>query len=766
MRAPVLLLCGLTLLAFQALPAGATSSPSPACDGTEAFVPRQTPVTHAGRLSGPISVDGKIQEAAWDEATLVTGFTEVQPGDQTQPDACTEVFVGYDENHLYLAFRAHDPNPASIRASMRNRDDIFGDDWIGLILDTYGDAAQAYEIFANPYGIQGDLLMSSTSGEDVGFDLVYQSEGRRTDEGYEVEMAIPFSSLRFPDRPMQEWRLTFLRTRPRSSRYQYSWATMSRDDPCIMCQLGTLTGIEGVQSSTKLDVIPALVGTQAADLVDPDVLHSGLDNHRVTLEPSVNLRYNFTPSLSAEATVNPDFSQVESDAARIDVNETFALSFPERRPFFQEGSELFDTWIDVIYTRSINAPLAAAKTTGRFGRTSVAYLTALDRETPMLLPFEEESATLAVGQSASNILRARRSFGDNSFVGGTLTDQRYTDVGGSGSVLSTDAKLQFWTNYRLEGQLAVSSIQEPDDLSFSDAIGVDTFARGAHTAALDGEHYAGTGAFLSLDRNARHWSFDLAYEHNSPTFRTPNGFERSNDERRLQLQQDYTFYFDNGVLERLEPGHYAYTEQNFAGVGKDSFVGVHLASRWAGQTNVWMSAGLGRERFRDVKFERLPSWNVNVNSNFSDPVRLGIHLSGGRGIFRTDTPQEGRRLNVGVWSTIQPITRLTIQPEANYARMQDVETGSTFFEGYVLRGKTSVQVSRELSMRLITQYNHFDGGVDLEPLLSYQINPFSAFHVGTTHDYGVLNDPTRPDAFPLVQTGRQFFFKLQYLFRL
>jgi hypothetical protein len=366
-----------------------------------AFAPKVRPEVQIQRLERAIDVDGTLDDAGWCDATRITGFTEIQPGDQAQPPVRTEVLVTYDDSHLYLAFIAYDDDPSAIRASLRNWDQIFADDWVGVILDPYGDAAQAYEIFANPLGIQGDLLMASGSGEDIGYDLVYQSEGRITATGYQVEMALPFSSLRFPDRPVHEWRATFIRTRPRSSREQYSWSSVDRDDPCFMCQFGTIAGIENVTPSTNLDILPAVVGAQAGSLVDDDEPTRGFDNGRADIQPSLNLRYNITPSLATEATVNPDFSQVESDAAQIDVNSTFALFFPEWRPFFQEGSDLFDTYLDIVYTRSINNPLAATKLTGRAGRTSVAYLGAMDEDTPLPLPFAERSAIAEAGRSFS-----------------------------------------------------------------------------------------------------------------------------------------------------------------------------------------------------------------------------------------------------------------------------------------------------------------------------------------------------------------------------
>ena len=652
---------------------------------------------------------------------------------------------------------AYDDEPSAIRASLRNRDEIFQDDWIGIIVDPYGDAAQAYEIFVNPLGIQGDLLMSGSGGEDVGFDLVFQSEGRVTEQGYQVEMAIPFSSLRFPDRDVQAWNLTFVRTRPRSSREQYSWSTVNRDDPCFMCQLGTMTGLEGVEPSTNLDILPALVGSQSGSLAGGP--GSSFDNSRVSAQPSLNVRYNFTPSVSAEATVNPDFSQVESDAARIDVNSTFALFFPERRPFFQEGSDLFDTWMNVVYTRSINNPIAATKLTGRAGRTSFAYLGAMDEDTPLLLPFKERSAIAEAGQSFSNILRARHTFGENSFVGATLTDRRLFS-GGYGSLGSLDMKLQFLTNYRLEAQVALSESGEPTNLAVNPTNDDATFADGAYTAALDGETYRGSGVFMSVDRNARHWNFDLAYEGYSPTFRTANGFVTGNDYRRLRMWQGVTFYPAWGPLERIRPMIFARTEYDFGGTHQGRYGQAALWMRLKGQTNVFMSYGHERERFRGVMFEGMPQWRLNVNSQFSDVLSGGFFVGGGQSIYRAATPEKGRQLNVNAELTVKPFQRLAIQPEINYSELRDLETGDAFFSGYVARAKFSIQFTRALSLRLITQYNDFNESVDIEPLLKYQLNPFTKFFVGSTHDYNHFEQP-----YGLTQAQRQFFFKLQYLFR-
>jgi hypothetical protein len=722
------------------------------------------------RATGPVVVDGRLDEATWDAAARATGFTEIQPGDAVRPPVCTEVLMTYDDAHLYVAFLAHDEPGAAVRTSLRDRDEMFQDDRVGLILDTFGDATQAYMIYANPIGVQGDLLMSASSGEDSSFDLVFEAAGRRVEgDGYRVEMAIPFSSLRFPDADEQTWRATFMRTRPRDTRQQFSWASVNRDDPCQMCQFGTLTGIEGIAPGTNLDLLPALTGSQATRLRDAGDPSQGLDAARVELEPSATLRYGLTPSLALEATLNPDFSQVESDAAQIGVNTTFALFFPERRPFFQEGADVFETYLDLVYTRSINSPLAATKLTGRAGRWNVAYLGALDRASPVLVPVREASAVVEAGRSLSNIVRARRSFGANSYAGATVTDRRLAE-GGGGTVVSADLRWQFATRYRLEAQLAASHVQEARAEAFTGQLGGladDTLRSSGRTLAFDGERLRGTGVVLDLDRRARHWSFDLGYRHLSPTFRTPNGFVTRNDVHRVRTWQGYTFFGD-GFVERVRPQVYGELEYRFDGTPQQAFAQAMLWMRVKSQTSAFVSLNMSRERFAGRVFERLHRWYAEANTFFSDPVQFGASLGGGRSIYRA-TPELGRRRNASLWANLKPVERLMIQPRVTYAFMEDPVTDANFFAGWVARVRTNVQLSIPWSVRLVTQYDAFAERVRVEPLLAYKRNPFTVFYVGATPGFARFeadpNDAAASAYDGWAATGWQVFFKLQYLVR-
>ena len=731
------------------------ADPDPTDD--EPFKPIFLPTLEVRRAAGPIEIDGELGDAGWADAATTRHFTETRPGDQTQPPVETEAFITYDDSHLYLAFIAHD-DPSSIRASLRARDEIFQEDYIGIIFDTFGDAESQYELFCNPIGIQGDLR-ATRSNEDASFNIVWDSEGKITEQGYQVEMSIPFSSLRFPNSEAQSWRVNFWRNHPRDSRRQYSWAAINRDNPCFPCQFGTVTGITGVRPSNDLELLPAFVGFQSGALRDDSDPSSGFDNAPVEGEGSLGMRYSLTSSLAGEAAVNPDFSQIESDAAQIDVNSTFALFYPEGRPFFQDGSNLFESWIDAIYTRSINDPSVTAKVTGQLGRTSVAYVGALDEHSPIILPFEEQSEILLTGRSNSNIVRMKQTLMDDSFVGVLATDRRLHG-GGSGSVAGADGSLRFLRNYSVELQGLVSRTKEPNNLGLTEGIDQDTFDDGNHTAAFDGEDFNGTGVYASLERNARIWNVNFDYIALSPTFRADNGFINQNDRRTVDFWTGLFMRRDKGFIEAIEPSVNVGRVWNFRDVFKDEWLRPQVYAQLKGQTQVTLSYLLSRERFHDEVFPGIKIFLVNANTNASKLISGGFSVNTGHTIARNiETPVLGYGTNVDVWTDLKPVNRLVISPNYVYSKL-DHPDGDNIFEGYILRTRLNYQFTRQLFTRVVFQYDQFDQAYSLEPLVSYVINPFTVFYLGSTHAY---TDFERGEA--LTQTSRQFFLKLQYLFR-
>ncbi|MFQ5570952.1 MAG: DUF5916 domain-containing protein [Rhodothermales bacterium] len=763
LRAPALCLVAF-LFASTAMAQPLAAVPEGVVDEGTAFTPNIEPSLHIPRLTGEIHIDGELEEAGWISAARAVNFAETFPGDQTEPPIDVTVYLTYDEENLYVAYVIKD-DPAAIRANMSDRDQIWFDDYSGMLLDTNGDGQKVYFIAANPLGIQGDTR-SSFGNEDVSFNMVYQSEGRVTDTGYQIEMAIPFRSLRFPKAEVQTWRATFWITHPRDSRNTYSWAAINRDNPCFTCQFGTLDGMTGVTSGRNLEILPSITGAQSGALGisgDPD---SGFDNGRVDVEPSLNVKYGITSDLTADMTINPDFSQIEADVAQVDVNSTFALFFPERRPFFQEGSDLFRTPIQTVYTRSINDPIVANKLTGRFGGTNVAYIGARDNTSPLMLPFEESSRLVSAGKSFSNIARVQHNFPDNSYLGALITDRRL-DGGGSGTTLGIDGAVRFWNNYRIEGQVVASRTAEPKDAGLSEGFGDLLFDGGQRTAALDGESFWGHALYASLEREGRYWNFDFDYWETSPTFRADNGFVRQNDNRRFFMWQGVTLYPENiSFIDRIQPNIAVGRTWNFDGVQKSDFISPGLTLRMKRQTNVNVRYTFERERFGEVDFDGLRSFNLNVHSNFSEPVQLGFSLGLGRDIARTvGTPELGNSLNVNLFGTLRPTQRLVVQPLFVYSELTDRETGEEFFSGYIARARVNYQFTRRFFMRTVVQYNDFAERLEVDPLITYKINAFTAFHFGSTHDFDTFDGRMEGAARFLRQSRRQFFFKFQYLLR-
>lgn len=729
---------------------------------TAPFKPNLLPNIEVPRISQPIKIDGDLGDQGWQQAARTGNFTETFPGDQVRPQVDTEALVGYDDRYLYVAFIARD-QPGSVRASLRDRDEMFQDDFVGIMLDTFGDAVVSYEIFVNPIGIQGDLLLTRNN-EDESFDLIFESRGKITGEGYQVEMAIPFSSLRFPDKSAQVWKVNFWRNHPRDSRRRYSWAGLSRDNPCFQCQWGTMTGISEVKPGNNLELLPTVIGSQAGSLNDGEDPASGFSNHKADGEVSLGARYAFSPSLSAEVTANPDFSQVESDAAQIDVNTTFALFFPERRPFFQEGSDLYDTWINVVYTRTINDPILATKLTGRMGRTSFGYVGARDNHSPITLPFEEKSGLTQAGKSFTNILRFRQTFLQDSHVGLLATDRRL-EGGGAGSTFGVDGLWRFYQNYQIEFQAVGSRTEEPRDTSLTEDVNGETFDNGRHTSAFDGETFWGSAVYASFERHARVWNFDADYWHWSPGFRADNGFVFNNNRRQANFFTGFTFSQDSKFLDEVNPGINMGRVWNFNGLRKDEWLQPQLFVQFKKQTSIWTAYLWSSERFQGIKFDGIRRFMFNFNSNFSEVMSFGFWVARGTFIARNeDPPVLGRNgAEYQVWGTFKPLQQLVIQPSFNFSRLEHPADGHTIFEGYILRTRFNYQFSRELFLRLVVQYNEFADRLNVEPLLTYKINPFTIFFIGSTYGYQSF-DPNRRSNFDLAD--RQFFFKFQYLFQI
>ena len=428
-------------------------------------------------------MDGELSEPAWEQAVRLTSFSQYQPVDQRPATEPTEVRVLYTAQAIYFGIVATSATPGSVRATLSKRDNIANDDRVTIYLDTFHDRRRALFFGANALGVQVDGVRTEgamSAGNlfggsvDLNPDFRFETRGRITTTGYVVEMRIPFKSIRFPSADVQQWGIQVLRSIPGRGA-EDTWTDAQRGAASFLSQSGTLTGITQVDRGVVTDIQPFV--TQSV------TRSAGAGSTEHQFDGGVNVRLGF-PAIAIDGTYNPDFSQVESDAGLVTVNERFALFLPERRPFFLEGIDLFATPNQLVYTRTIANPIAGAKVTGKVGKLGLALLSAVDE--------------LDGDRDVVNIARLRTDYGQNSVAGLTVTDRRGSAQ--SNTVVAADTRYVFGGVYYLETQLG-QSITEADG---------DTRTAPVWSA--------------SVDRTGRAWGFNYAATGIGTRFQSASGF--------------------------------------------------------------------------------------------------------------------------------------------------------------------------------------------------------------------------------------------------
>lgn len=398
---------------------------------------------HVNRATDPIEIDGFVTESAWRNALRLELKYEVNPGENVPPPVQTEMLITYDETRLLVAFICNDPRPSQIRARYRDRDSAWNDDWIGIVLDTFNDERRAYEFLANPFGVQMDMLLDDVNGsEDSSWNAIWDSAGRITETGWEVEVAIPFNQIRFQDTDEpQTWGLDGVRRYPREHLYHIGLFPRDRGNNSYLSQAVKISGFQGMQRGKDLEISPTLTAQRTE--VREQIPDGDLEERDRNAEAGINLRWGITPNVTFNGTLNPDFSQVEADAVQLDINTQFALYYPETRPFFLDGADYFSTpLMNLLHTRQIADPLGAAKVTGKEGPHTFGVLTSRDDLTNIIIPGPEGSSSGSFAmENTSAVMRYRYDFGRNSTIGTMFTDRQGGDY--FNRVLNVDGRFRF-----------------------------------------------------------------------------------------------------------------------------------------------------------------------------------------------------------------------------------------------------------------------------------------------------------------------------------
>ncbi|MEM7350357.1 MAG: DUF5916 domain-containing protein [Acidobacteriota bacterium] len=471
--------------------------------------------------SSEIRINGVLDEPAWEQAEVIVLGREWAPGDNTVPPVATECLVTFDDDNLYVAFRASDPEPTKIRARLADRDVTFSDDTVGFLVDTFNSQREAFEFRVNPLGVQmdGTLTDIGAATRDINFwqrvdydgiqdwswDAIWSSAGKINGNGYVVEMAVPFRQLRFAaGSGPQTWGFLATRHYPRNLEYQLRSSTRDFDRNCQVCQFDTLAGLADLPRGENLEINPTVTSQSTETL-------TGAGSTDDDTDVGLSVRWGITPNILFNATLNPDFSQVEADIAQLDVNERFALFFPEKRPFFLDGAEIFASPIQAVYTRTIADPTGGLKLTGRQGKNSFGLLFARDRINNLSFPsFQGTGAGFIDEETTSGAVRLRRSIGKTSNLGLIYTG-REGDIY-SNHVLGVDGRFQVSKSGILRFQYLASDTRYPEDLAVNLGQPLGSF----NDDALE----------VSYNYQTRNWLGIGRYRNFGEDFRADHGFLR------------------------------------------------------------------------------------------------------------------------------------------------------------------------------------------------------------------------------------------------
>jgi len=732
------------------------------------------PTVTIPRIDATVEVDGRLDEEVWTRAARLAGFSQYQPVDGRPAEEETEVLVWYSPTALCVGIIAHDREPGSIRATMADRDNLDRDDTVTIYLDTFNDRRRAFFFTVNPLGMQQDGVQTEGAFNagtmfggttDKNPDYQWDSKGRLTDDGFVVEVRIPFKSLRYPGNGSQKWGLNIQRKVQRTG-YQDTWTDVRRASSSFLAQAGAIDGLHDMKRGVVTELQPFV--TTASN---GTALSSGeFGRDKTDVNPGVNLHFGFT-NLSIDGTVNPDFSQVESDAGQVTVNQRFALFYAEKRPFFLEGIELFSTPNQLVYTRQIVAPIAGAKVTGKFGRMNVAYLSAK----------EKESADSAL----FNVARVRGDLGSNSTVGVTFTDRTASDS--FNRVAAVDSRIVFAKLYYVQGQVGQSWTQE------------------------SGVRSAAPIWLAEFDRTGRAWGFNYKLTGVGEGFQARAGYVPRNDIVELHTSNRLSWYGARGAfIEQFTTFFGPSRLWRYSDFGSASPVeGNESVNLMFNVRGGWSARGSIARNF--VRFDPRDYRSYDVLTP-TGPVRWAVPdgLSGLPGVGITVTTPTFQLFNASVQAqrnsvaifpeasegdetllvgtlSMRPTSSIRIDGSATYSRITRARDGSEFARTVIPRLKLEYQPTRALFFRIVGEYRSERQAALLDPLtgqplmrdgelaralgvnglrvdflVSYEPTPGTVAFVG----YGSSLETNR--VLSLGDLHRQsdgFFVKLAYLFR-
>jgi hypothetical protein len=688
-------------------------------------------------------IDGRLDDQIWQNPSLSENFITYNPAYGEILQQKTEVWMAYDKKYLYFAFKCYDSEPEKIKTSITRRDNMFADDWVGLSLDAMGNKQTAYDLFCNPNGIQGDILNSAVSGEDVAPDFVWDSAGMLTDEGYQVEMRIPLRSIRFKSGEEVQMGILFWR--------RISRLGMSGSWPDIEPGQGVFNTHKSIiftdlKNPLNLEILPSFTWGSANRRISPYEWDPG-DTFR---EVGAGLKFGITSSITADLTLNPDFSQVESDAFQVEVNRRYPIFYSEKRPFFMEGTDIFNFFTipygyiqTAVHTRQIVDPLWGAKLTGTLGKTAIGILAAGD-EWPGF-QWDSGSNPHEGKKALFTIARGKQSLGQDNYLGGLYSGREF--AGGFNRVGGLDLSLRFLTNHKIQVSFMHSLSRQP----------------------FEGSNQNSPSYHFLYSYFTKSFRTMAAFEHIGKDFQLDSGFIQRTGINEGWLWISPSLYPNPeklSWLKRIDPHiTVVYLHDLVTGMD-DSFVRAAVDFSFTKQGRLSTRYTRQKESWKGTTFG-LNSLNTEGSVQLTNWFQMGGGITLGEQIYYSaEDPFKGDSLSAGFGFTVQPNSKLNLTLSLHHSHLK--RDAEQIYDVNIIYSRTTYQFNKYLFARAVIQYDSHKKNLLTDLLASFTFIPGTVIHLG----YGGLherqawqNDRWIPQHGDFRHMQRSFFFKASYLWR-
>jgi len=773
------------------------------------------------KITVPPRIDGNLDDEAWKSAAVFKDFYQVAPGNNIAPSKPTEVYMAYDEHYLYVAFKCWDDRD-KIQATVAKRDEVFGEDNVRIWLDTYNDQRRAYLLGFNPFGIQQDGIVTEGSmGVDFSVDIVMESKGAIYDWGWAVEAKIPFKSLRYASAKKRIWGFNVARNINRFNDELDQWMPNDRNVSGTLIKNGRISGLDDIKYERTLEVVPSVTLSQTSERVADNFIANGRIVHKpIKPDIGVNLKFTLTPNITFDAAINPDYAEIEADAPVVSANRRFPIFFEEKRPFFLEGKEIFDSSLSPFYSRTIVDPDFAAKLTGKTGKVTFGFLAASDNA-PGNYSEDERTANreCLVRQQADptvvcpidqfldknalfGVLRLKRDFGESNYVGFFGTARTFPKsrnfVGGLDGRYKLDSATVF--TYQVLGSHSRKTFYSPE---------------------LDRADYrSGNGLAynVNLDQTKDTTGWTIGLSGKSPDYRSDAGFTNRTDTNNFFAANRWsTKSRSEATLIRLNWRQSASYTYDWSGRVQEANLETSIDTDLQGNLSLSAEVGLGYEHLYEEEFgpkRNLPgtirgaffgaperhalqpaiSFSVEkqINSRLSvegsarfswnrfdydfgagnrydrvSPAYIAWIRSGMAGPYPALDPGRGSSRSFDFGVNYRPINALRFTLEYSNSRLRRNDTGELAFDSNLFTLHSTYQFTRFTFLRTRLDYDSLDRNTKGQVLFGWAPNPGTAFYVGYNddfnyHGYNRFTDIQQPG---FERNGRTVFIRMSYLFR-